>query len=767
MKKALLLLSVWLLPVGLFAQQGDDNQQKALVFAHVTVIDATGAPAKHDMTVMIKGDRIAALGKTASLDVPENAHVVDATGKFLIPGLWDMHVHPWSGKNFLALFIANGVTGVRVMAGEPGHHKWRQEISDGKLIGARMVISSDVIVFRSDFPAGSGQDEGRQVVRKAKKEGADLVKVGIWIPRDAYFAIADEAKKQGIPFAGHVPFFVSLAEAADAGQQSIEHCPFVLMACSSEGEEELRKKSKETRDTRPWSLPHVRARYKLIADITYSEKKAAEIFARFVKNSTWVCPTLMGSNSMLFLSEQDLAHYTRLKYMPLSYRYKWKNDFRVAAATGEGRANLKKFCEKQLAIVGAMRDAGVGLLAGTDTYTPGLDLQDELALFVQAGLSPMQALQTATYNPAKCLGMLDSMGTIEQGKIADLVLLDADPLQDISNIQKIAAVVVGGKIFDKAALQKMLAQVEAALLHQAAAEGNIEHVKLLISEGADLNARDQQGWTPALAALLNGELAVLDLLLTMGADTGAPHLVAYTGDLRGIKSHVEKNAPVDRLEGFTLLHAAAAGGHADVIEFLIAKGFEVTATTEDDGTTPLHLAALSGHKEVAELLIANGADVNSRERYYGRTPAEFAMNGNHNEVAELLISKGADISPLHFALHMADPAKARSLIEGGADVNKRTPYGTTPLHRAVGAGFTDIVELLIAKGANVNVKDNWDWTPLHGAARKGHKGIVELLIGKGADVSARDGAGRIALWYAEKEGYTEIVELLRKNGPKE
>jgi len=123
MKNALLFLLVCVLPVGLFAQQGDNNQQKMLVFTHATVIDATGAPAKSDMTVVIKGDRIAALGKTARLNVPENAHVVDATGKFLIPGLWDMHVHPWLGKNYLALFTANGVTGIRVMAGAPEFHE--------------------------------------------------------------------------------------------------------------------------------------------------------------------------------------------------------------------------------------------------------------------------------------------------------------------------------------------------------------------------------------------------------------------------------------------------------------------------------------------------------------------------------------------------------------------------------------------------------------------------------------------------------------------
>ncbi|MBL7153033.1 MAG: amidohydrolase family protein [Phycisphaerae bacterium] len=470
MKNALLFLLVCLLPLEVSGRQEASSGQTALVFTHVTVIDATGAPAKPDMMVVIKGGRIAAISITAKLDVPENAHVVDATGKFLIPGLWDMHIHPGLGKNYLALFTANGVTGVRVMRGEPVDHKWRQEISAGKLTGPRMVIASPFIDGPAPLFSGSiivsNEDEGRQAVRKVKKEGADLVKVFNDIPPDAYFAIADEAKKQGIPFAGHVPYLVSAAEASDAGQQSIEHCYFVLLACSSRSEEELKKELKETLVTRPGSLPHVRARVKQLADITYSGKKTAELFARFIKNNTWVCPTLMLYLSLSFRDEEDLANDPRLKYMPLSAKDSWKNDVYVAWATGEGRADYKKLCEKHLAIVGAMRRAGVGLLAGTDTTGvaycfPGFGLHDELALFVQAGLSPMEALQTATYNAAKCLGKLDSMGTVERGKIADLVLLDADPLQDIRNTQKIAAVVVGGKIFQRAALQKMLARVEA------------------------------------------------------------------------------------------------------------------------------------------------------------------------------------------------------------------------------------------------------------------------------------------------------------------
>lgn len=679
MKNALLFLLVCVLPVGLFAQQGDNNQQKMLAFTHATVIDATGAPAKTDMTVVVRGDRIEALGKTGKLAVPQDGQVVDATGKFLIPGLWDMHVHPHNKKDYLKLFIVNGVTGVRVMSGEPQHHTWRKEISAGELIGPRMVIASPTIGFRpGEFPAGNEEDKGRQVVRKVKNEGADLVKVYHFIPRDAYFAIADEANKLRIPFAGHVPFLVSVAEASDAGQQSIEHNTFVLVACSSE-EEEIRMKAKGTYGTDPMSLPQVHARYKLIADITYSKKKAAELFARFVKNSTWVCPTIMFYNDLAFRfrDKEDIMNDPRSKYMSRFKRDRWKNDVHVALATGVGRADFRKICEKNLAIVGAMRDAGVGLLAGTDTITPGFDLQDELALYVQAGLSPMEALQTATYNAAKCLGLLDLMGTIEQGKIADLVLLDSNPMQDISNTRRIAAVVVGGRVFDKTALQKMLIQVEAMeLLPEVAANGEIERVKLLISEGAEVNVKN------------------------------------------------------------------------------------------NEGLTPLHCAVREGHKEVVELLLAHDADVNIGDAGLNRTAAEFAMRSHHTDIVQLLVSKGADISPLHFALYMKDETKARSLIEGGVDVSRRTPNGTTPLDRAVRAGLKDIAELLIAKGADVKAKDNWNWTPLHSAVY-GHEDIVELLITEGANVNARDGASRTPLFYAKDQGNTEIVELLRKHGTKE
>jgi cytohesin len=319
-------------------------------------------------------------------------------------------------------------------------------------------------------------------------------------------------------------------------------------------------------------------------------------------------------------------------------------------------------------------------------------------------------------------------------------LLEANPLQDISNTQKIAAVVFGGKIFDKTAVQKMLAQVKAVRLHRAAASGNIEHVKLLISEGADVNARDQQGWTPALAALYGRKLAVTDLLLEKGADTAAPHLAAYTGDIRGIKRLLEKDTPVD----ITILHAAAAGGQTDVVEFLIAKGFEVTATTEDD-KTPLHYAALGNHQKVAEILMANGAPVDSGKG----TPLSAAAWAGHKDMVEFLISKGADINkgpetPLHQAVSywwepdMAKLDMAKLLLEAGADINARDEEGNTPLHRAVDAWWWEMAKLFVSKGADVNTKNRRGESPLSTAKAKGRKALVELLRKHGAKPKAAE-----------------------------
>ncbi len=471
MKNALSLL---LLLLALPAQPAAQPPQapRPLVLTHVTVIDMTGAPAHPDMTVVIQGNRITELGSGA-VHAPEGAQVVDATGKFMIPGLWDMHVH-WLHKDYLPLFIANGVTGIRIMWGAPLHHQWRQEIEQGALLGPRMAIGSAIVdgpkpIWPGSIGVGT-EAEGRQVVVQSKRGGAEFIKVYSRLPREAYFAIADEAKKQGIPFAGHVPAAVSVAEASDAGQKSIEHFTNVLEACSAR-EEELRKAGADAWSNLPegQAFPS-RATLRSITRQTletFSPEKANALFARLARNHTWQCPTLTVLRNIASLDDPKMHSDPRVKYMPPGFTDGWNpaNDFRFKDRTAEdyelGRSIYKKLTE----LIVPMRRAGVEFLAGTDVMNPycfpGFSLHDELALLVQAGLSPMEALQAATLNPARYLGKDKDLGTVEKGKIADVVLLDANPLEDIGNSKKVNAVVVGGKLLPKAELQKMLADIEA------------------------------------------------------------------------------------------------------------------------------------------------------------------------------------------------------------------------------------------------------------------------------------------------------------------
>jgi tetratricopeptide (TPR) repeat protein len=479
MKKnlALLLLFSFLFSFS-FARQKPAEGQATLIFTHATIIDTAGGPNKTDMTVFINGDRITDIKKTGKVRPAKGAQVIDATGKFLIPGLWDMHVHCNDIRD-LPLFIANGVTGVRVMWGFPMHHAWREEISKGSLIGPRMVIGSPLIDGPKPVWPGSitvsNEADARQVVRQMKEIGYDFIKVYQLLPREAYFAIADESKKLGISFAGHLPSSISAIEASNAGQRSIEHLASVplgiLLACSSKEEElyKTREKAFEGVSRQQPRTPSQLEAYRSFANKTletYDDEKASVLFALFVKNSTWQCPTLTVLRSYRYLDDKNFTNDARLKYMPKAKRESWelKNNPSLSSDTAKDWAVEKKVYRKELALVGAMHRAGVKLLAGTDTGNPycfpGFSLHDELGLLVEAGLTPMEALQAATYNAAEFLGQLDSLGTVETGKIADLVLLEADPLEDIGNTKKIAAVVFRGKYYPRSSLDEMLAKIE-------------------------------------------------------------------------------------------------------------------------------------------------------------------------------------------------------------------------------------------------------------------------------------------------------------------
>jgi len=436
LRKLLIALCFCLWPIAAIAQRPQVGGQQ-LVFTHVTVISATGAPAQPDMTVVLAGARIAAIGTSRSVSIPKRARVVDAKGKFLIPGLWDMHAHIGGEegdddnkeKAYLALWLANGVTGIRIMDGLPAHHRWRKQMEEGSLLAPRMVIASRII--GGEMSAA----EARQLVRKAKQEGADFVKVHDGVPRDAYFALVDEARKSGLPVEGHVPESITAAEASVAGQKSIEHLTGVAKAAPD-------------------------------------DQQAQALFALFRINGTWQCPTLVMRHSYTVLDDPGLASDPRLKYVEPSRRKSWLDmQSETKSFPPDELPGRRETVRNEMRLVGEMQRAGVGILAGTDAISsaayvlPGFSLHQELAMLVQAGLTPMEALQAATRNPAGFLNALDNRGTVDAGKLADLVLLDADPLQDIANTRRINAIVINGHLIDRKALDQMLASVETVMSH--------------------------------------------------------------------------------------------------------------------------------------------------------------------------------------------------------------------------------------------------------------------------------------------------------------
>ena len=463
MKRYLLFALLGHLVTAGFAQS---SAPSTLVIHDVTVIDAGGAPAKPHQTVIVRDRRIEAIESSRggfAGKLPGNH--VDGSGKFLIPGLWDMHVHMVFGDWFphgkeitLPLFIANGITGVRDMGGElEVLEQWRREISEGKLIGPRMVISGPMLDGpQPRFPSSLAiktREDGRRAVDDLERRGADFIKLQSLIPREAVFAIAEEAKKQNITFVGHVPDAVRASEASNAGQKSFEHLIGIF-----EGSSPLEDEFIKGRKTEKQFLE------------SYDPKRADALFALLAKHQTWQCPTLVWERGGNLIDQTDFASDTRAKYVPSYWKdVTWKrfteqveHDF-----NSDDLATRRHFVEKELEVVQAMHRAGIPFLAGTDTppgvyIFPGFSLHEELQRFVAAGFTAMEALQTATLNPAKFLGREDELGTIEKGKLADMVLLDANPLDDIGNTQKIAGVVASGRYFSRADLDQMLVKVEKA-----------------------------------------------------------------------------------------------------------------------------------------------------------------------------------------------------------------------------------------------------------------------------------------------------------------
>jgi AbrB family looped-hinge helix DNA binding protein len=443
---------------------------QSLAFTNVTVINVAGGVAEAGRTVVVEGDRITAVGAADEVEVPAGAFMVDGTGKFLIPGLWDMHVHSWDKSVqrdiFLPLYVAHGVTGVREMTGEPYELETRAEVAAGTLPGPRMLVSSPIVDGPNPMSPGSHRprvadaDQARRTVDALKTRGYDLIQTHQFLSPAAYRALHERAREVGMEVSGTIPISVSLWEAAALGHRTVEHLWGVELACSSREEElrvDYRRRVEEiSADTSLRTHVAVWNRAELEPLVSIDAEKCQALYRHLAANQTWVVPTLLIQLLMAYPSDSALQNDPRQRYLPdPGWALEEYADFY------DPERRLRATYEHRLRTLVDLQRAGVGILAGSEVQA-GFSLHDELALYVESGLTPLEALRTATLNPARYMGATDSLGTVEAGKIADLVLLDANPLNDIESIREIRGVVLNGTYLDREALDALLTRAERA-----------------------------------------------------------------------------------------------------------------------------------------------------------------------------------------------------------------------------------------------------------------------------------------------------------------
>jgi amidohydrolase family protein len=478
--RALALLSFLGLAVPVFTQTASD--QGAIALTRATVIDVKEGKAAADVAMIVRGNRITAVGRTATVRIPTDARVIDATGKYVIPGLWDMHAHleqlQAATEIDMPLLVANGVTGIREPSADcmttpdclSRRRTWQQQIERGEIVGPRLLaIGGWAANGPRGLPKGvpeffgtANAEQARQLVRYFKERNVDFVKVYGNIPAEAFFAYADEARKLGLVLMGHEPMIVSAIDASNAGMKSFEHARVFLFNCFA-GAAEFRSVIEKS----GWNGPNTLWRRRMVDE--YDPAICQEVFRTFVRNKTAYVPTHLTRKMDAFADNPDYRQDPRSKYVTTAAWKNWNDDADGMArgdGTAEGRKSYMDFYRKGLDITRQAYRAGVQVMLGTDSgdsyVFPGFAVHDELQELVTAGLTPAEALKAATWNGAEFLGRTSDSGSVEPGKLADLVVLDANPLLAIQNSRKIHAVVLNGKYLDRSALDALLSSAEAA-----------------------------------------------------------------------------------------------------------------------------------------------------------------------------------------------------------------------------------------------------------------------------------------------------------------
>ncbi|GAB2504129.1 amidohydrolase family protein [Microbulbifer agarilyticus] len=495
MKRLIIFVTVCFLFACSSDQEPLPGQGKFWLIQDTTVIDTRSGSVVPHQSVVIDGDKISAVGATADVVAPAGASVIDGSGKYLIPGLWDMHIHTAgvedTTKAMLPLLIANGVTGARSMAadchiksgdcGEPipafqVFDGWRQQIASGEMVGPRLVGSSyytngPASVEESSIENPATAEDARGYARLLKGRGVDLIKVYGGMYREAYFAMADESKELGLEFGGEIPLTVRVTEASDAGHSTIEHAMGFLEQCSANEEVQRRKLI--------GSYDYAGAFWHVMLELAedFDEQECQRVYAHVAGNGTWSVPTL---NVWAFYDgirsqRGEWREDPNLKYVPRGEVEIWElleEDY--FGEIPDYKRVMQPFFRKMFQVAGDSYKAGIPVMAGSDAGEYGViwgfSLHTELQHMVEAGMTEADALQAATLNPARYRGLEDLLGTVENGKLADLVLLTANPLEDISNTNAIDTVIANGRVFTRSDLDELLRNVEA--YSRSTREGN-------------------------------------------------------------------------------------------------------------------------------------------------------------------------------------------------------------------------------------------------------------------------------------------------------
>lgn len=463
--------NIRVLVIGLALPAALPAQGTTYVIDNVNVIDVAAGRSVTGQRVVVVGSRIAAVGPAASTTSPPNATTIDGAGKYLIPGLWDMHVHvPAQNAGFaFGLFLANGVTGVRDMGtGVDALLTLRADVASRRTLGPRIVgagvlIDGAPIVYQGITQLATTPDQVRKAVDSLAARGVDFIKAYEMLRPEVYHALAGQAKAKGLPFAGHLPLMVSAEEAVRAGHKSFEHIRNLEVSCSSKADSlravamQMIEAGKDEPGMRVRANTHAAVRPR--AYDTYDEARCSALIRQMAQAGAWQTPNLVLATQGLFRHDSTAFFQRWVKYVPEGLRAMMLRAGAPPPSQPPGPA-AGRGATWMLRATRMLHEGGVRVLPGSDfpnpVMIPGVSLHEELVLLVRAGLTSAEALRAGTLNPAIYLGMTDSLGTIAPGKLADLVLLDANPLDEIRNVAQVRAVWRGGRHLSRGAIDLML-----------------------------------------------------------------------------------------------------------------------------------------------------------------------------------------------------------------------------------------------------------------------------------------------------------------------